>query len=105
MYQGKLLLNDFDMSCLANDTSNIRFKGSTCRFASPFLDDGNHIYNEYDDRLSLVLTILDLIKLEVMELAGDDPQKKKTVLRDISCGKIFITAMLQDYVKQCLIEP
>lgn len=94
-FQGRLLLNDFDLSASHADPSNVGFQSGTSRFSSPYLSD-QHTYCARDDFISLLLTAVELVQKDTMDMVNEDAIKKKQLLADLRDGRRVITARLQE---------
>jgi hypothetical protein len=96
---GRLLLNDFDLSAPAADSSNTAFQSGTPRFASPHLSD-SHTYSARDDFMSLIFTVAELAQKDMMDSVGCDAAKKMQLLQDLKHGRKVITPNFQKMVAQ-----
>lgn len=96
-----LLLNDFDLSATADDDSNDGFVNGTPRFRSPFLD-AAHRYCTTDDKFSLVFTVVELVRSDLMDAYSSSPDLKHQLLNELLLGRHINSAALCVYIKQLL---
>ena len=96
-----LLLNDFDLSALQSDQSNDGFEGGSPRFRSPFLGP-DHRYDPTDDKISLVFTVVELLRVEWMDECAGSTKSKLRLLHGLHSGARKLSATLQRYVAQLM---
>ena len=96
------MLNDFDLSALVSDASNVAFQSGTPRFASPYLAPA-HTYSARDDYMSLVFTVVELARKEEMDSVGSDCAKKIQLLQDLRDGRKSITPRFQQLVANWML--